>query len=68
MAGMARAMGTTLTRAQKLLDKNKNFYLQFIETLLYFAPHKTASTQRSRIKCRACDASTTKDYDKTIVL
>jgi len=52
MAGMARAMGATLTSAQKLLDKTKNFYLQFLEP--YFAPNttrncKTASTRRSRI-------------------
>jgi len=45
---MARAMGATLTGAKKLLDKNYNFYLQFLETLF-------------------C-ASTTKDYDKTMVL
>jgi len=33
MAGMARAMGATLKGAQKLVDKNLNFYLQFLETL-----------------------------------
>jgi len=27
MAGMARAMGATLTGAQKLLGKNQNFYV-----------------------------------------
>jgi len=33
MAGMARAMGATFSRAQKLLGTNKNFYLRFLEPL-----------------------------------
>jgi len=33
MAGMARAMGATLTGAQILLGKNLSFHLQFFEHL-----------------------------------
>jgi len=33
MAGMARAMGATLTGAQKLLGKNLDLYVQFLEPL-----------------------------------
>jgi len=33
MAGMARAMGATLTGAQQLLGKKLKFYLQFLEPL-----------------------------------
>jgi len=39
MAGMARAMGTTLTGAQKLLGKNYKFYLQFLEPLYFCTPY-----------------------------
>jgi len=49
MAGMARAMGATLTGAQKCLAKIQFFTYSFSN--LYLAPHKTinhkaASTQR----------------------
>jgi len=42
MAGMARAMGATLTGAQKLLGKNYNFYLQFLEPLFCVPQSLTA--------------------------
>jgi len=38
MAGMARAMGATLTGVQKLLGKNNKFHLQFLEPL-FCAPY-----------------------------
>jgi len=53
MAGMAHAMGATLTGAQKLLRKIKIFIASFFN--LYFAPHafincKAASTPRPHLK------------------
>jgi len=38
MEGMARAMGATLIVAQKLLGKNQNCYLQFLQPL-FCAPY-----------------------------
>jgi len=40
MAGMARAMGSTLRGAQKLPGKNKNFCLQFFQPL-FLRPMQT---------------------------
>ena len=53
MAGMAHAMGATLTGSQKLLGKIKMFIYSFFN--LYFAPHafincKAASTPRPHLK------------------
>ena len=53
MAGMAHAMGATLTGAQKLLGKIKIFICSFFN--LYFAPRafincKAASTPRPHLK------------------
>jgi len=69
MAGMARAMGATLTGAQKLLGKNLNISLQFLEPL-FCAPyiHKLQSCSNTAPLRRACCASTTKHYDKTVRL
>jgi len=52
MAGMARAKGATLTRAQKCLAEKK-CYLQFLN--LHLAPHtttncKAAPTQRTYLQ------------------
>jgi len=53
MAGMAHAMGTTLTGAQKLLGKIKIVIYSFLD--LYFAPHafincKAASMPHPHLK------------------
>jgi len=38
MAGMARAIGATLMGAQKLLSKNQNYDLQYLQPL-FCAPY-----------------------------
>jgi len=73
MAGMAHAMGATLTGGAKTGWRNWNLYLQFLEPL-FCAPciHKlqncinTASSPKALR--RACCASTTEHYDKIAVL
>jgi len=69
MTGTARAMGVTLTEGQKLLGKNLNISLQFLEPL-FCAPyiHKLQSCSNMAPLRRACCASTTMHYDKTVGL
>jgi len=72
MAGMARAMGTTLTGTQTCLAKIKFVICSYWN--LYFGPHitincKAASTQHPYdALSRTCCARTTKHHDKTVVL
>jgi len=73
MAGMARAMGSTLTGVANMAWQKLKFYLQFLEPL-FCAPciHTLQSCINTaplpKALSRACYASTTKHYDKTVVL
>jgi len=67
MAVMARAMGATLAGAQKLTVKYYNLYLQFLEPLIG-TPCIQKLQSCSNTPARACCVSTTKHYDKTVVL
>ena len=53
MAGMAYAMGATLTGGEKTAWQNKNIYLQFLEPIFLrhaFINCKAASTPRPHLK------------------
>jgi len=77
MAGMARAMGATLTGGAKMAWQKLKYlaYLLFLE-LLFCAPciHtlqscvNTAPLPKAKSLSRACCTSTTTHYDKTVVL
>jgi len=73
MAGMARAMGATLTGGAKIAWQNSKSFLQFLEPV-FCAPciHKLQSCINTAplptALSRVCYASTTKHYDKTVVM
>jgi len=71
MAGMARAMGATLTGAQKMLGKIKIFIL-FFYILLFCAPCNYKLHQHSApvsdVLSGTCCANTNKHHDKSVIL